>query len=492
MSRRMIAAVVAAPLVALLLVLASFAPLPYVTYRPGGTLDVLGNGDDGQEIIQVEGHQTYRDAGQLRMTTVIVSQPKQKNSLLELMATWLNGDNAVMPYDAVYQQDETPEENDVEGAAQMVSSQDSAIAVALTELGYKLKPLVEVQGITPGSPADGRLEVRDIFLEVNGTKVTSSDDVSKAVSDASPGEKVGFLVTSRRHRAPRLRWCPRTSRAARGSGSASGRASIFPFDVSVNINPRHQRAQRRADVLAGDLRHPHPRLARPTTRSWPARARSPPTGRSAPSAASPRRSPAPANRAPSCSWCRRPTVPDIEDVNNGDMKLVLAETMHDAVAALEAWAKDRDADLPKCSDLDQRRGAAVTGPTDPELSAALDVDPALAAAVLEIESHIAENGWDQPARLYALVDTAQLVEREPQLAAAMGLDAPSEEGSLTPIEQDQVDPDQLLETRAGADRLARRGHRLRGRGRATRAASGRRRGDPHRPRRGPGVRPRAP
>jgi len=87
----------------------------------------------------------------------------------------------------------------------------------------------------------------------------------------------------------------------------------------------------------------------------------------------------------------------------------------------------------------------VTGPSDPELSAALDIDPALAAAVLEIETHIAEAGWDQPARLYALVDTAQLVEREPRLAAAMGLDSPSEEGSLTPIEQDQVDPHQMLE-----------------------------------------------
>jgi hypothetical protein len=85
------------------------------------------------------------------------------------------------------------------------------------------------------------------------------------------------------------------------------------------------------------------------------------------------------------------------------------------------------------------------GPTDPELAAGLDVDPALATAVLEIESHIADGGWDQPARLYALVDTAQLVEHEPQLAAAMGLDAPSEEGSLTPIEQDQLDPQQLLE-----------------------------------------------
>ena len=82
----------------------------------------------------------------------------------------------------------------------------------------------------------------------------------------------------------------------------------------------------------------------------------------------------------------------------------------------------------------------------PDLVADLEVDPALAAAVLEIESHIAAGGWDQPARLYALVPTSELVEREPALAAAMGLDASSAQGSLTPIEQDQLSPDRPLET----------------------------------------------
>jgi hypothetical protein len=82
---------------------------------------------------------------------------------------------------------------------------------------------------------------------------------------------------------------------------------------------------------------------------------------------------------------------------------------------------------------------------EPELPGFDDVDPALAAAVLEIESHIASAGWDQPARLYALVDTASLVVHEPALAAAMGLDSASAEGSLTPIEQDQLAPDQPLE-----------------------------------------------
>lgn len=84
--------------------------------------------------------------------------------------------------------------------------------------------------------------------------------------------------------------------------------------------------------------------------------------------------------------------------------------------------------------------------TDPTMLPPLpDVDPALASAVLEIESHIADGGWDQPGRLYALVETAELVRREPALASAMGLDDASAEGSLTPVEQDQLPAERRLE-----------------------------------------------
>lgn len=81
----------------------------------------------------------------------------------------------------------------------------------------------------------------------------------------------------------------------------------------------------------------------------------------------------------------------------------------------------------------------MTGPDQ------LDIDPALASAVLEIEGHIASGGWDQPARLYALVPTADLLAREPALAAAMGLDETTAAGSLTPVEQDTMPSDQPLE-----------------------------------------------
>ncbi|GAA1435096.1 PPA1309 family protein [Mycobacterium cookii] len=75
----------------------------------------------------------------------------------------------------------------------------------------------------------------------------------------------------------------------------------------------------------------------------------------------------------------------------------------------------------------------------------LPEDPALAAAVLEIEAHVAQAGWDQPARLYALVDTAELVAQEPALAAAMSIDGPGDDGSFTPIEQEGLPPGQALE-----------------------------------------------
>lgn len=74
-----------------------------------------------------------------------------------------------------------------------------------------------------------------------------------------------------------------------------------------------------------------------------------------------------------------------------------------------------------------------------------EVDAVLQTAIREIEAHAAEPGWDQPARLYALVPTSDLLAREPQLAAAMGVDETSAAGALTPVEQDQTPADRTLE-----------------------------------------------
>ncbi|PZF80801.1 PPA1309 family protein [Jiangella anatolica] len=65
-----------------------------------------------------------------------------------------------------------------------------------------------------------------------------------------------------------------------------------------------------------------------------------------------------------------------------------------------------------------------------------DQPSALVRAIAEIEQHVREDGWDQPARLYALAPTADLLSREPDLAARIGIDEDAPADSLTPIEQD--------------------------------------------------------
>lgn len=65
---------------------------------------------------------------------------------------------------------------------------------------------------------------------------------------------------------------------------------------------------------------------------------------------------------------------------------------------------------------------------------------ALVAALVELERHCGEIGWDRPPRLFALVPTVDVVSDEPELAAHLGLSADGPEGALTAIEQDDFDP----------------------------------------------------
>ena len=59
MNQRTTAGLAAVLLLGVLVAWMVFKPMPYVTYEPGQTLNVLGE-NDGKEIIQVSGAKTYR------------------------------------------------------------------------------------------------------------------------------------------------------------------------------------------------------------------------------------------------------------------------------------------------------------------------------------------------------------------------------------------------------------------------------------------------
>ncbi|RCG22577.1 hypothetical protein DQ392_05890 [Streptomyces reniochalinae] len=72
----------------------------------------------------------------------------------------------------------------------------------------------------------------------------------------------------------------------------------------------------------------------------------------------------------------------------------------------------------------------------------------LTRAVLELDEYAAGLGWDQPARLFALVDTERLRTEEPGLAQQLGMDEQDKDApadALTPIEQDEIPADVPLD-----------------------------------------------
>lgn len=61
-------------------------------------------------------------------------------------------------------------------------------------------------------------------------------------------------------------------------------------------------------------------------------------------------------------------------------------------------------------------------------------NPRLDRLTLDLERHAAAAGWDQPPHLFALVETADLLRREPRLAGELGL-VEEDPGGLTPVDQ---------------------------------------------------------
>jgi hypothetical protein len=83
-----------------------------------------------------------------------------------------------------------------------------------------------------------------------------------------------------------------------------------------------------------------------------------------------------------------------------------------------------------------------------DLSDLSDLALGLRVAVVAAERHCSDDGWDQPARLFALVRTDELSIAEPELAAELGVSDGTAD-LFTPVEQELDDPAQPLEDLLG-------------------------------------------
>ncbi|WP_036490389.1 MULTISPECIES: YlbL family protein [Nocardioides] len=347
MSQRTLAGLLAVPLLLGLFVFVGTQPLPYVTYRPGPSVDILA-APEGKEIVEVSGHEAYRDDGELRLTTIYVDQPQEDVTLEELIRAWIAPSEAVYPYDAVYAPEETDESSDAESAVQMVSSQDAAIATALTELGYDVQPEVEVLFVEKGLPADGKLQVRDVLVSVGGVEVDSAEDVVEAVDRTPLGQPLSFVVL-RKGKEVSVDVTPREVEGDKRIGITPGPGFTFPFDVTVDIgdNIGGPSAGLMFSLAIYDTLTPGSLSGGEViagSGTIDAEGRAGAIGGIAQKIAGAE------SAGARLFMVAADNCADTTDLDTGDMRLVRVETMHDAVEAISTWADDHDAPLPTCED----------------------------------------------------------------------------------------------------------------------------------------------
>ena len=188
MRRRGVTVILGALLTALLAVGVMAAPLPYVVLKPGPTVNTLGS-SDGTEVIQVTDAKTTQSAGQLRLTTVNVQSQVE---LVWAISSWFSKKDAVVPRALIYPPGQTEKQVEQQNAQEWTESQDSAVTVALTKLGYPVQTYVKA--VTAGGAAVGRLQPGDVLTSVDDARVTSPTTLTDAVRAKPAGTTftVGF------------------------------------------------------------------------------------------------------------------------------------------------------------------------------------------------------------------------------------------------------------------------------------------------------------
>jgi PDZ domain-containing protein len=237
LGRRYTTMLVAGVSVVALTCVAFLLPAPYVTMRPGPAFDTFGEIGGRQMFTFGRGVKTYPVDGSLDFTTVSVTRADTRLSLGDVVGAYFSDDVAVVPRDVVYPDDETAEASKAEGQAQLTSSKDSSLVVALRAAGYRVGERSTVAGVAEDGAAAGKLEPKDSITSVDGRPTRTSQAVVEAVGRTKPGDTVALDVVrdgEERTVDVTTRPDPQDPSVPR-VGITLGTSYDFPIDVENNV-----------------------------------------------------------------------------------------------------------------------------------------------------------------------------------------------------------------------------------------------------------------
>jgi Lon-like protease len=234
MRRRSLTLLIATAGVIAALAIAVLLPVPYVILGPGPTLNTLGK-TSGQPLISISGHVTYPTTGHLNMVTVgVQGGPGVNINIFTALTAWLNPHEAVVPESELFPPGQTAEQSQQQDTQEMVGSQQTATAAALTELHIPFQTQVVVVKAEQGYPAYGVLKSGDVITAVDGKPVTSESGLTSLIY-AHPAGTVLRVTIIRDGRTETVPVGTRESGGHPVMGVEINGQYKFPFSVKFNV-----------------------------------------------------------------------------------------------------------------------------------------------------------------------------------------------------------------------------------------------------------------
>ena len=240
--------------------LLSMIGLPYVVMQPGPITNTLGK-IEGKQLITVKGAETYPTTGALDFTTVrVLGGPGDKVNAWEVLWAAVDPSSEVFDEELVFPKGLTSKEVEEENTAEMVGSQQEAIAVALRALGKPVTETVTIAKVAEDAPSASKLRQGDEIVAVDGQKATSSEAVRAAIQKHQPGEAVALTVERERLGGGRSR--PRRATPTDGPRSGSSSAATSTSRSTSRSTPATSAGRRpgRCSRSASTTRSPRGRM----------------------------------------------------------------------------------------------------------------------------------------------------------------------------------------------------------------------------------------
>ncbi|TFD73803.1 YlbL family protein [Cryobacterium gelidum] len=220
-------------------VILGIMPAPYVIEKPGPVYNTLGSAThDNVEtaLITIPDETVYPTAGTLDLLTVsLLGNRENRPSWLTVAGAWLDPSEAVLPIDQVFPANVSTEQRDARSSADMINSQQDAIAAALTHLGYDYPTTVSVASLPDGSPAQGVIEPNDQISAVNGTQVSSVQELRVALQ-TNGADTAASLDIVRGGVAQTVSVTPIDNDGTIVAGVNVSVAYDFPFQVQIQLD----------------------------------------------------------------------------------------------------------------------------------------------------------------------------------------------------------------------------------------------------------------